>query len=217
MPKATPEELLAVTARVVDKFTSSAMLFTALDVSNAVKASLPDIRHREVSPIVRDTFARGSMGLYRQTLIDVVAGREKVQAYLYHLPKHPAGMYDDAMRSQLAIPPVAVGAEDADVSVTDTTTELLVPIGQDGRGRVSRHLLKNAGIGGAGVLVKVTAVPPKLQIYASGAAITGQTEALTFEHPELLHLPQNLVGIFAPGAELLARIEGTCVTIKDLN
>ena len=37
--KSTPEELVAVTARVVDKFTSSAMLFTALDVSNAVKQS----------------------------------------------------------------------------------------------------------------------------------------------------------------------------------
>src|SRR5687767_8840001 len=105
--KATPEELLAVTARVVDKFTSSAMLFTALDVSNSVKQSLPGIRHREVSPVVRETFDRGGMGLYKQTLIDVMAGRKKVEAYLYHLPKHPPGNYDESMRSQLAIPPVS--------------------------------------------------------------------------------------------------------------
>lgn len=218
MSKATPEELVAVTARVVDKFTSSAMLFTALDVSNAVKQSLPDIRHREVSPLVRDTFARGGMGIYKQTLIDVMAGRNKVEAYLYHLPKHPPGNYDESMRSQLAIPPVSAGAGDEDASVTDATTEVLVPIGQDGRGRLSRHLLKNAGIVGAGVLVKVQAVPPKLQVFAASAIITGQTEALTFEHPELLHLPQNLVGIFAPGAQLLARIDANqSVTIKDLN
>lgn len=217
MPKATPEELVAVTARVVDKFTSSAMLFTALDVSNAVKASLPDIRHREVSPLVRETFDRGGMGVYKQTLIDVMAGRKKTEAFLYHLPKHPPANYDESMRSQLAIPPVSASATDDDASVTDATTEALVPVGQDGRGRLSRHLLKNAGIAGAGVLVKVQAVPPKLQIFATGAVVAGQTEALSFEHPELLHLPQNLIGIFPSGAQLLARIDGNSVTIKDLN
>lgn len=215
--KSTPEELVAVTARVVDKFTSSAMLFTALDVSNAVKTSLPDIRHREVAPLVRDTFDRGGMGIYKQTLIDVMANRKKVEAFLYHLPKHPTSNYDESMRSQLAIPPVSASATDDDASVTDATTEAMVPVGQDGRGRLSRHLLKNAGISGTGVVVKVQAVPPKLQVYAQGAAVTGQTEALNFEHPELLHLPQNLVSIFAKGAQLLARIDGNSVTIKDVN
>jgi hypothetical protein len=216
MSKTTPEELQAVTARVVDKFTSSAMLFTALDVSNAVKQSLPDVRHREVSPLVRDTFARGGMGTYRQTLIDVMAGRQKAEAFLYHLPKDPASKYDESMRSQLAIPPVSASAVDDDPNVTDATTETVVPVGQDGRGRVSRHLLKNAGITGTSVVVRVQAVPPKLQLFPTGTTVAGQTEALTFEHPELLHLPQHLIAIFA-SQELLARIEGSCVTIKDLN
>lgn len=215
--KSTPEELVAVTARVVDKFTSSAMLFTALDVSNAVKQSLPDIRHREVSPLVRDTFARGGMGPYKQTTIEVVADRKTVEAFLYHLPKHPAANYDDSMRNQLAIPPVSASADDDDASVTDATTEAMVPVGQDGRGRLSRHLLKNAGITGTGVIVKVQAVPPKLTVLAPSAAVTGQTEALNFEHPELLHLPPNLVGIFAPKAQLLARIDANTVVIKDVN
>lgn len=218
--KTTPEELLAVTARVLDKFTSSAMLFTALDVSNAVKATLPDVRHREVSPVVRDAFARGAMGIYKQTLIDVIAeGRKPAEAYLYHLPKHPTSSYDDSMRNQLAIPPVASGAGDDDDTITDATTDALVAIGQDGRGRVSRHLLKNAGITGESVLVRVQAVPPKLEIVQASAAATGQTAMLTFEHPSLLHLPNNLIDIFAKGAQLLARIDKKAgsVTIKDLN
>ena len=67
------DELYAVTTRVVDEFTSAAMLFTALDISNAVKQTLPDARHREISPIVRDLFERRGMGAYTQTLIDVNA------------------------------------------------------------------------------------------------------------------------------------------------
>src|SRR5262245_65614302 len=71
------DELYAVTARVVDEFTSAAMLFTALDVSNAVKQTLPEARHREISPIVRDIFERRGMGAYQQTSIDVMAQGNK--------------------------------------------------------------------------------------------------------------------------------------------
>jgi hypothetical protein len=130
--KTSPEELAAVTARVLDTFTSSGMLFTALDVSNAVKGTLTDIRHREVAPLVREAFERGSMGPYRQTLIDVMAeGRKAVQAFLYHLPKHPTSNYDDSMRNQLAIPPVAGGAADDDDSITDATLDAMVKVGLD--------------------------------------------------------------------------------------
>jgi hypothetical protein len=220
MSKTTPEQLEAVLARVLDTFTSAAMLFTALDVSNAVKKTLPDVRHREVSPLVRAAFGRGSMGKYRQTLIDVIAeGRKPAQAFLYHLPAHPTSNYDDSMRSQLAIPPVAAGAEDEDTTITDDTTDALVKIGLDGRGRVPRHLLKNAGITGAGVIVRVQATPPKLEIFSADAQTTGQTQAITFDHPELLHLPENLLAIFGNASQLIARIDvkAKTVTIKDVN
>ncbi len=69
--------LYAVTARVVDEFTSAAMLFTALDVSNAVKQTVPEARHREISPIVRDIFERRGMGAYIQSSIKVVAQGNK--------------------------------------------------------------------------------------------------------------------------------------------
>src|SRR6059058_317082 len=96
------DELYAVTARVVDEFTSAAMLFTALDVSNAVKQTLTEARHREISPIVRDIFERRGMGAYTQTQIDVSAAGKPVKALLYHLPEQAPALYDDSMRSQLA-------------------------------------------------------------------------------------------------------------------
>ena len=53
--KTTDKVLRAVTQRVMDSFTAQGALFTALDVSNAVKGSLPDIRHREVAPLVLES------------------------------------------------------------------------------------------------------------------------------------------------------------------
>ncbi len=220
MAKTTPDQLQAVTARVLDTFTSAGMLFTALDVSNAVKSSLADIRHREVSPLVRDAFSRGSMGPYNQTLIDVVAeGRKPAQAYLYHLPRHPASDYDDSMRSQLAIPPVAITTGDDDDTITDATDDALVKVGVDGRGRVPRHLLKNAGIAGDDVIVRVQTVPPRLDIFPVGASVDGQTQSIKMDHPSLLHVPDKLIEIFGKGAQLLARVDRQAhvVTIKDVN
>lgn len=220
MSKTTPQQLESVTARVLDTFTSAAMLFTALDVSNAVKQTLPDVRHREVSPIVRAAFDRGSMGRYRQTLIDVIAeGRKPAQAFLYHLPTQPTSSYDESMRNQLAIPPVPAGAEDEDTTITDTTTDVMVKVGLDGRGRVPRKLLKNAGIIGDSVIVRVQATPPKLEILRGDAQTTGQTQAISIDHPELLHLPDNLLAIFGNASQLIARIDVKLqtVTIKDVN
>jgi len=79
--------------------------------------------------------------------------------------------------------------------------------------------LKNAGIAGDSVIVRVQAVPPRLDIFASGSTVDGQTQELTFEHPSLLHVPDNLVEVFGKGASLIARIDpkGGCVTIKDVN
>ena len=89
MSDVSQEQLLAVTKRVVDKYTFEALLFTSLDVSNAVKQTLPTVRHREVAPIVRTFFDDAVMGdTYTRTLIDVMAGGargKKAEAYLYHL------------------------------------------------------------------------------------------------------------------------------------
>jgi hypothetical protein len=146
--KTTDKVLRAVTQRVMDSFTAQGALFTALDVSNAVKGTLPDIRHREVAPIVRDLYERGAMGDYRQDLIDVLAdGHKPVQAYLYHLPEHDVDLYDDSMRNQLSIPPVSTSTDaSGEGNLSSHSTEAPVLVGRDGRARIARQLLMNAGI-----------------------------------------------------------------------
>lgn len=227
------DELYAITARVVDEFTSAAMLFTALDISNAVKQSLPDARHREISPIVRDLFERRGMGAYTQTLIDVMAvGQKPAKAYLYHLPEQSPAMYDDAMRSQLATPPQRQQRQQEEQSVGASSTEAHVRIGKDGRARVPRRLVENAGIHGDRVVVRSDPTTPKLTIVAAGSAApapaavdplyalpdlffaaTDNGQPLNYEHPSLLHVPRSMIDIFGPDANLVARIDGNSVVI----
>ena len=226
------DELYAVTARVVDEFTSAAMLFTALDVSNAVKQTLPEARHREISPIVRDIFERRGMGAYQQTSIDVMAqGNKPARALLYHLPEQAPTMYDDSMRAQLAVPPQRTAATQ-DAVVSSSSTDAGVRIGKDGRGRVPRALIQNAGIHGDRVLVKTEAAVPRLVISAAGAstpvaapvdplyalpdlffAATDNGQPLNYEHPSLLHVPRSMLDIFGPDPNLVAKIDGASVVI----
>ena len=227
------DELYAVTARVVDEFTSAAMLFTALDVSNAVKQTLPEARHREISPIVRDIFERRGMGAYQQTSIDVMAqGNKPARALLYHLPEQTTAMYDDTMRAQLATPPQRTAQTQQDQQVSSSSTEAHVRIGKDGRGRVPRALIQNAGIHGDRVLVKSDAAVPRLQILAAGStapaaapvdplyalpdlffAATDNGQPLNYEHPSLLHVPRSMLDIFGPDPNLVAKIDGSSVVI----
>ena len=236
MADISPDVLRAVTERVIDEFTSAAMMFTALDVSNVVKLTLADARHRDISPIVRAMFDRDGMGAYQQTMIDVLAGGAKpAKAYLYHLPEHPPSMYDDSMRNQLAIPPVSPSKTDDDTSVTAQSTEAKVRVGKDGRGRVSRRLLANAGITGDKVIVRSDATGPRLVIvdgdqpaaaagagapgafvmpFAGGTADPGG-QSLTFEHPSLLHVPRSMLEIFGAQPALVARIDGASVVVTN--
>lgn len=223
--------LYAVTARVVDEFTSAAMLFTALDVSNAVKQTIADARHREISPIVRDIFERRGMGAYIQSSIDVMAqGNKPARALLYHLPEQSPTMYDDTMRAQLAVPPQRT-APVQDAQETSSSTEAHVRVGKDGRGRVPRALIENAGIKGDRVLVKSYPAVPSLQILAADAtavaapvdplyalpdlffAATDNGQPLNYEHPSLLHVPRSMLDIFGQDPNLVAKIDGSSVVI----
>jgi hypothetical protein len=225
------DELYAVTARVVDEFTSAAMLFTALDVSNAVKQTLTEARHREISPVVRDIYERRGMGAYTQTLIDVMAqGQKPAKAFLYHLPEQAPALYDDAMRAQLAVPPQRT-TQVEDQAVSASSTEAGVRIGKDGRARVPRALIQNAGIHGDQVVVKSEAAVPRLVISAVGAApvapssdplyslpdlffaATDAGQPLNYEHPSLLHVPRSMLDIFGADPNLVAKIDGSTVVV----
>ena len=215
--KTTDKVLRAVTQRVMDSFTAQGALFTALDVSNAVKGTLPDIRHREVAPIVRDLYERGAMGDYRQDLIDVLAdGHKPVQAYLYHLPEHDVDLYDDSMRNQLSIPPVSTSTDaSGEGNLSSHSTEAPVLVGRDGRARIARQLLMNAGIVTEEISVVGVASPGKLTLTApTGTETASATSAvLEYEHPSLLHIPRRLMNVFTPGSKLVARIVGGRVEV----
>jgi hypothetical protein len=216
--KTSPATLRAVTQRVVDTFTAQGALFTALDVSNAVKATLPDVRHREVSPIVRELFERHAMGDYQHTLIDVLAeGKTPAQAYLYHLPEHSPELYDASMRNQLAIPPVSSSTDkNDDATITAHSLEAPVPVGRDGRARVSRQILLNAGVVGDEVSVRVNGEAGEILLFPADETDDEDDAGavVEYEHPSLLHIPRGLVSqVFAPGTKLLARVEAGFVRV----
>lgn len=105
----TSVNLESVVEEVVVDFVSRDELFTALDVSNKVKETLPLARHREVRDVVRAVFSAGTMNDYARTPITVVLeDGTKAEALLYHplsaswdLEK----MYDDQKRAQKAARP----------------------------------------------------------------------------------------------------------------
>jgi hypothetical protein len=209
------ETLRGVTQRVVDLYTRDGFLFTALDVSNSVKGTLPTVRHREVAPIVRDLFASGAMGdSYAQTLIDVVADRKTVQAFLYHLKGADIAVeYGDDQRRKLAIPPVSASLDDDETA--EGVTEADLTVGADGRLRVPRRLLTSARIDGNTVTVErqfdELVIGPHLPFMlppGPGAAI------IELAHPTLLQIPAALASIFDPSAPIKARADGTRVRIS---
>lgn len=71
---------------VVSDFVNNNILFTALDVSNKVKETMPFARHREVRDIVRDMFLTDiEPAGYARTPITVTLGNgTTAEALLYH-------------------------------------------------------------------------------------------------------------------------------------
>ncbi len=95
--------------QVVNDFVKNSTLFTALDVSNAVKTSHPLARHREVRDLVRNMYSNiVSLG-YGQTPISVtLADGSQVTANLYHHLSDSWDLdnkYDDQKRAQVALNP----------------------------------------------------------------------------------------------------------------
>lgn len=115
---------------VVDKLlaqmTASQELFTALDVSNAVKTELPLARHREVRDLVRVKFASHiEPAGYARTPIQVTLNDgSSVEALLYHPLVDSWDLdskYDAQKRSQSAVNPTpsrSLAAQAAGVVVT---------------------------------------------------------------------------------------------------
>jgi hypothetical protein len=71
---------------VVQDFINREVLFTALDVSNSVKQSLPQVRHREVRDVVRSIFSTEieTQGWARTPITVTLGDGTAAEALLYH-------------------------------------------------------------------------------------------------------------------------------------
>jgi hypothetical protein len=201
------DQLNAVSKRVIDMYTFQGTLFTSLDVSNAVKQTLPELRHREIAPVVRQMFDDDIMGAnYTRTMIDVMAGGARgkpAEAWLYHLTSASPDDYGDDQRNQLAIVPVAASATDA-IKIDESTTELTIEVGVDGRGRLPKSFLENAGIKTQRVRVDKQGSALVFAAVIPGDVAAGAAAVLTYMSPDQLHIPADLLTGFDTGKEIKA-------------
>jgi hypothetical protein len=201
-----------VTRRVTDRFTCEGFLFTALDISNHVKQSLPGVRHREVAPIVRDLFEDGVMGeSYVQTLIDVqLPNGQTSQAFLYHLDDDDPADYAGTQRQQRAIPPVPVHQL---VQGGVLPTEITIEIGKDGRARIPRDFLERNGLTSGTIHIEQTATPRTLLQCEPTSATGSAVATLGYSHPTLLYVPVSLLQGFDLTQPVMAKPDGRGVLL----
>ncbi len=93
---------------VLDQMRAKAS-FTALDISNHLKAERYPVQHREVAETVREIYESGAMAYYdyeRETIPVMTAGGTKqARAFLYHFQQTQPRTYQT--RDLAALPPVA--------------------------------------------------------------------------------------------------------------
>lgn len=125
--------------------------FTALDISNGLKARRLPVRHGEVAGVVREIFASGAMNHYDydRRRIDVVTdgGAKRTQTFLYLHEETKEREYTD--RAQNALPPVPA---DQACSLDDAVpaNNPLSPLVAAGRARQGgARQRRNRSIGGA--------------------------------------------------------------------
>jgi hypothetical protein len=201
-----------VTRREIDRFTCEGFLFTALDISNNVKRSLPGVRHREVAPIVRDLFEDGAMGDdYLQTPIDVqLPHGQTTQALLYHLEDDDPDDYVGSQRQQHAIPPVPIQQL---LQGGVLPLEVTVEIGKDNRARIPRDFLERNGLTSGTVHVEQTGTPGTLLLCEPPSARGPAVATLGYSHPTLLYVPVALLQGFDLTKPVVAKPDGRGVLL----
>ena len=93
---------------ILDRMRAKAS-FTALDISNHLKAERYPVQHREVAETVREIYESGAMAYYdyeRETIPVITAGGTKqARAFLYHFQEVKPRTY--RTRDLAALPPVS--------------------------------------------------------------------------------------------------------------
>ncbi len=206
-------DIESVTLRVVDHHTEEGFLFTALDISNIVKQSLPGVRHREVAPIVRSLYESGKLGAdYTRSNIDVTAGGKSVTAFLYHLDEDDPDDYAGTQRQQTAIAPVPVAVIRAAAGAF--LSQVDVQLGRDGRARLPLDFIRGAGLNSDEIAVSQD-VGPNLRLadHVTGTQPPPLT-VLHVLHPTVLHLPMVFLNGFDLTKPILAHARSGAVVIE---
>ena len=126
--------------------------FTALDISNALKADRYPVRHGQVAATIRDIYQSGAMGYYDfdRRLIDVVTdgGAKKTQAFLYLHAETREREY--TARAQASLPLVA-----PDRRATYPTASPPRPCPSCRARRVGSGIKRRRASGAGGVMVRL--------------------------------------------------------------
>jgi len=117
-----------VVRETVESFVRASELFTALDVSNKVKETLPFARHREVRDVVRALYSSDMVtaGYARTPITVTLADGSTTDALLYHPLADSWDLdakYDAQQRARVAARPGAV----APVTVTTPAPAVTIP------------------------------------------------------------------------------------------
>lgn len=125
----------------IEGLVMDSVLFTALDISNKVKQTLPNARHREVRDLVRGMFASHiePQGWAKSPITVTLADGSQVEALLYHPLSASWDLdtaYDTQKRSQVSVkathvtsvPAPAAVAADGTISVLTKVTPVPTPV-----------------------------------------------------------------------------------------
>jgi hypothetical protein len=118
---------------VVEELMDNDELFTALDVSNKVKALLPHTRHREVRDVVRAMFTNEiePKGWARSPITVALEDGTTAEALLYH-PLSAAwdldNKYDQQKRAQVSFNPTKVAAAAVSAASGTATVSTATPL-----------------------------------------------------------------------------------------
>jgi hypothetical protein len=117
---------------VVEEFILRDELFTALDVSNKVKAQQPNARHREVRDLVRNMFTSEieTRGYTRSPITVTLGDGTTAEALLYHPLSDTWDLdtkYDTQKRQQTSVNPVAVAAASVAAAAATVTRTAAAP------------------------------------------------------------------------------------------
>jgi hypothetical protein len=209
------QDIETVIRMVVERFTCEGFLFTALDVSNRVKQELPGVRHREVAPIVRDLYQDGDFGsdYTRSTIKVTLQNGSTTEALLYHLDDDEPDDYAGTQRAQVAIPPLPVSSF-GPVTPAVTSNTATLEVGRDGRARLDRSFIQQAGIAGDEVLVSLKDSGPALLLHHPSTNPGPVLARLQYTHPTLLHVPISLLTAFDLSQPLLARQDSQGLVVE---